>query len=210
MREVPGELGAAPQAALSSPGRGAGRSSSGVRVSGGRSPRALPGDAPQPWLDLWVHADRALSFQPAGRWHRVHPGYRPQAGQMDLGQGIHPENSGKCQCCWRASDPHAFSGRGTWPFLPSGALGPGWGCIGCQLGLGRASTHLPGLLERLGHVCVCTCTCACVSKCVCVRVCACTCVQLLCATSLTWVSSQGPCYNLKTVSPAGLCLTLSV
>ena len=86
--------------------------------------------------------------------------------------------------------------------LAGAALGASWGWAG------PAHTSL-GSSSGSG---TCVCARARVHACpsVCVRVCACTCVQLLCATSLTWVSSQGPCYNLKTVSPAGLCLTLSV
>lgn len=179
MREVPGELGAAPQAALSSPARGAGRSSSGVRVSGGRSPRALPRDAPQPRPDLWVHADHALSFQPAGRWHRVHPGYRPQAGQMDLGQGIHPENSGKCQCCCRAPMPSPGGGHGLscpvalW-VLAGPAVAASWGWAGpAHTSLGSSSGS---------GTCVCDVhMCACVSKCVCACVCVYLCAAVVCS-----------------------------
>lgn len=169
---------------------------------GGRSPRALPRDAPQPRPDLRVHTDRAVSFQPAGHWHRVHPGHRPQAGQMDLSQGVHPENSGKCRCA--ACHPHSFSGRGTRPFLPGGALGPGRSCMrggaqgrgGRQLGPGQGQRTPPWAPRAArARVCARTCVHACTSMCVhivhactsmhmcacvykCARVCMCICMHV--------------------------------
>lgn len=67
--------------------------------------------------------------------------------------------------------------------------------VGASWGLGRASAHLPGLLELLGHVCVrahvcmrvqvCVCTlcmhvqvCTCVRVCTSARVCMCICMHV--------------------------------
>ena len=95
--------------------------------------------------------------------------------------------------------------------------------VGASWGLGRTRAHLPGLLELLGtcvcartHVCMCVQVCVCiVHACTSMHVCACMykCVHArvyTCMCVLTRVNSQGPCYNLKTVPPAGLCLTLSM
>lgn len=112
---------------------------------------------------------------------------------MDLGEGIHPENSSECWCWCRPAPPTPALGWATQSFLPGGTSGSGRCCAvgsglrwvparSSSLGPGvPGSPHLPGLLRWLGHVrvhvgvCVCTRVCMCVHMCACVCACVCVC-----------------------------------
>ena len=174
--EVPGKLGAAPQTAPSSPGRGAGWSSSGVRVSGAAvHPELFPETrcSHGQTSGCMLTVPSRFSLQDAGigfilvidrrqdRWTSV------KASILRIAVSV--------SCC-RARDLHAFSGQGTWPFLPSGTLGPSWGCIhggaqgrgGLQLGPGQGQRTPPWAPRAArARVCVHVHMCACVYKHVC-------------------------------------------
>lgn len=76
-------------------------------VQCGSRPRILGGISPckvfsalreSPESAAHANCSSLCSFQLTGCWHRIHPGHRPEAGQMDLGEGIDPANSSKCWC----------------------------------------------------------------------------------------------------------------
>lgn len=189
MREVPGELGAAPQAAPSCPGRGAGWSSSDVRVSGAAiHPELFPETCCShgQTSGCVLTAPSRFSLQDAGigfilvidrrqdRWTSVKASILRIAVSVGVVAGP------------ATSTPSPGRGHGLscpvalWVLAGAAyTVGPK-AEVDSSWGLGRASAHLPGLLELLGHVCVCMCTRVHAHVCAhfayvykCVRVCAC-------------------------------------